>query len=241
MVLPVLWIYLVLNWHEAVDHDVLHPRHNVSLNNYLTLQLISQVLLEVIIAQSVSFFVNSVRLFVLHLQTLVGKVNCQVFSFYVVHDAACAQVPWKIVVDFVLGGGNCPHSNVKLPAPVEQGSLNILLNNALSAWRPTVDKTYHFIVVLKNLNAPSLICVSWFDEPRIVNAVLHRHLLSASQDSSLYLLEPLSKVIKLHIVRSGADDESSRRRVELWVVCSFGSYLSVVVLLQAPDQPTLGA
>ena len=78
-VLPIVWIQLLSNAEECIDYDVLHSLHEMLFNiDIMLFKLLIQVLLKVVIAQSISFFMGSIRV-QLVLETLISKMHSCAF------------------------------------------------------------------------------------------------------------------------------------------------------------------
>lgn len=90
--------------------------------------VVVKIFLQIIVAQSVSFFMSSVPI-TFHLQTLVSQVNERVLRFKVVFGRTRSQVPVLVKVDSVVFCHNGPNTDVKLSAVEEKGVLDILLND----------------------------------------------------------------------------------------------------------------
>lgn len=128
-----------------------------------------------------------------------------------IHVARRSQIALRIKIQLIFTRSKGPDSDVKFAILVEQGSLNVLLNYVLGACFGRVYEFLKTLQRLEHLNSSPLICIRWFDHPKIFTAMLLRHFLFGKL-TSLNLLKSLEKFSHLRIV--ALDDESGRSYIE---------------------------
>ena len=114
-VLSIIWIQLLSNAEECVDYDVLHSLHEMLFNiDIMLFKLLIQVLLKVVIAQSISFFMGSIRV-QLVLETLISKMHSCAFRIGFILTWRGSQVPVFVDVYFEILCYKSPDSNIEFP------------------------------------------------------------------------------------------------------------------------------
>lgn len=95
----------------------------------------------------------------------------------IIHVAGRSQIALLVKIQLIFTRGKGPDSNVKFAILVEQGSLNVLLDYVLGASFGRVNEFLESLQRLEHLDSSPLICVRWFDQPKIFRAMLFWHFL----------------------------------------------------------------
>lgn len=235
---PAIGIDLVLDGEKTVDDDILHAWHQVSGDLHLHTHLSRKVGLEILVAKSVTLLKLTVCALLLKLQALIGQVHNRVCSIKVVERTARPQVARLVIVNLIFRSANCPHADVKLAVPVKEWPLDVLLHHALGPSGPAVDVAQHCVPIGEHLDAATLIGIRRLDQPHVMNAMFHWHLLFGDP-ASLDLLEARLKILELLSALPRLHDESCWGRIKLTVCCRLGRRFCVVILSQAPYKSTL--
>lgn len=137
-----------------------------------------QVVLELRERQSIALFMSAI-IFLVNLQALIGQVHRVVLFVEIVVCARGAQVPLPVEVNTEIVGDERPHADVELASLVQEGPLDVLLNDPelVLLYADHVGDVFH---VLQHFNAAALVQRGWFDDPHVLLAVLEWHSFVAT-------------------------------------------------------------
>lgn len=133
-------------------------------------------------------------------------------------------------------GDHCPDADVELACVVEEGLLDVLLNDPeRDGLRGVENKVCHILVIPEDFNATSLVQIGGFHQPYVLFTVLWWDPLvpeAAFTDFS----EPMQKVFDASIVEVSCDNKGCGRGVEHRVASLACLLVSFVVVLKRANE-----